>query len=168
MSSVEKGRVKRVLWIEDSANAENLLLSMPVYLSGKYDLQIAMNATEGMRALATNEFDAVVVDVRLPPGNDVRWVAEYYQRARSAKLARLGLALLRLVLRGAPHFGEIAFPATARDPRRYGLLTVEQWEGIAMEVQELGVRWYAKNAGDPRALLHLIAAITTSGAEDDQ
>jgi DNA-binding NarL/FixJ family response regulator len=160
---------QRVLWIEDSAHHENTILAVPVYLSGKYDLQIALNATDGMLALQKHDFDAIVVDIRLPPGDDARWIDLFYNLGRSGKAARLGLRLLRLALGEASSDWSVLFPSTARDAAKYGILTVESWNDIAGEATSLGVANYSEKGGsDPRALLSLIERILSNrfkGAE---
>jgi len=113
-----------VLWIEDGAFAEMSQMSAPIYVSGKYDLVIAENATEGLQQLMREdkEFDTIIVDIRLPPGDDETFLKLYYDRNESKVAARLGLALLKRVLKDGeknqilPHH---------REAKRFGIFTVE-------------------------------------------
>lgn len=152
--------IKDILWIEDSAYNENTQLAAPVYLSGEYDLTIALNATEGMEKLRAGTFEAVVVDIRIPPGENERFLSSYYQLNRDNKATRLGLKLLEVVLgRHDSSWGE--FPATARDKSRYGVLSVESGAEFRAALENLGVAVYRDRAGgrDPELLLNMFEEI---------
>jgi len=60
----------KVLWVEDSARLELRNLTGPIYISGEYDMNLAEDATTAVRYLLTKEYDAVILDMRLPPGID--------------------------------------------------------------------------------------------------
>lgn len=158
---------RRVLWIEDSAFNENTMLATPVYLSGKYDLTIALTATDGYDALQRQEFDAIVVDIRISPGDDQRWVDTYYRSFESLKAARLGLKLLDVVLTGPKEQWRELLPATARDPERYGVLTVEGINELRHDLSRLGVSVYRDKGRSetPDTLLQMLEEITNRHAE---
>lgn len=89
---------KRVLWVEDSARFELANVLGPVYASHQYDLTLAQNATTAADYLARRQFDAIIVDIRLPPGTNDYW-REIFQNAGSDRTnAKLGLALLGWLL----------------------------------------------------------------------
>jgi hypothetical protein len=158
---------KKVLWIEDGAFGEVSILAAPVHLSGEYQLEYAFSATEAMQQLRRQEFDAVIVDIRIPPGDDAMWQKAYRTAGANNRAARLGLQLLETVLGGAAAFTE-NLPAATRDRHRYGVLSVESWKSLEQELNRLGVtRHRDKGSGDdPRVLLDLIDDIV--GAHDVQ
>ncbi|HEX3069284.1 MAG TPA: hypothetical protein VHX14_12000 [Thermoanaerobaculia bacterium] len=150
---------RRVLWVEDSAFGENGALLTPVVLSGRYDIRTAVTATAGLMELTRLEFDAVIVDIRILPGSDPRWIDEYSNKGRSSKAARLGLRLLEVVL-GEPGvaWSNEKVPDEARDPLKYGVLTVEAKESLSADLDRLGVIAYRNKhaAASARLLLELI------------
>ena len=127
----------RVLWIEDGAFSELMSLGAPIYSSGLYDLTIALTAGEGYQHLLGKEFDAVIVDIRLPPGSDPFFIKAFKQ-LNSKVAARLGLRLLQRVL--APT-GEHTVPDWI-NPKRFGVFTVETLVEIEHELEELGIKVY--------------------------
>lgn len=128
----------RVLWIEDGAFAEMQFMSAPIYVSGKYDLVIALNATDGLEQLLQKEkrFETIIVDIRLPPGNDEEFTNLFNDRADSKAAARLGLALLKRVLKRGEQIG---VPDYHRQPHRFGIFTVEGPNELAEDLNELGI-----------------------------
>lgn len=152
--------IKQVLWIEDNAYTENTQLAAPVYLSGDYDLTIALNATEGTEKLRTGNFEAIIVDIRIPPGEDKRFWTPYYQHYRDNKAARLGLKLLEVVLGNGDEAWE-KFPPEACDKSRYGVLSVESGAEFCAALEKLGVAIYRDRASgrDPELLLKMIEEI---------
>src|SRR5262249_47815261 len=145
-------------WIEDGAYNENTSLATPVHLSDDYGLSIAVDATQGMQHLRERVFDAIVVDIRIPPGDDPRWIEIYYDLFRRREAARLGLKLLQIVLgRPEPLFHE-PLPSAAKDAHRYGVLSVEGRTDLLTQLTPLGVSvCYDKGRGDdPDVLLKVI------------
>lgn len=64
----------KILWIEDGAYADLQELVVPIYIQGRHDLTIALDASEGCGHLLQTQFDAVIVGRRIPPGNDRGWI----------------------------------------------------------------------------------------------
>lgn len=146
---------KKILWIEDSANDEMLFLATPVHLTGEFDLQVALNATEALARLqGPAEYEAVIVDLRIPPGSDRRWIKIY---DGTQKGSRLGLVLLRAVLgKDGPDWKlQFSKPHLIKDPLRYGVLSVENVAGDVAELEVL----YRDKSDDVNALLRLIREI---------
>jgi CheY-like chemotaxis protein len=150
-----------VLWIEDSAFSENTILATPVHMSGEYELVFALSATEGIQKLCERAYDAVIVDIRLPAGDDPRWIDMYYDLGGTDKAARLGIKLLEIVLGTRNVQWGDPFDDSARDRRRYGVLSVENGADLQEELSRIGVRaWRDKGGGDdPDVLLGLIGTI---------
>lgn len=131
----------KVLWVEDGAFSELKDMSGLVYVSGKYDLAIALDATDGLRQLMRKDkvFDTVIVDIRIPPGSDEQFFRLYSDRGESKVGARLGLALLKRVLTEGEREG---VPAPHREALRFGVFTVEGHDELAEDLQRLGVKVY--------------------------
>ena len=132
-----------VLWIEDGAFAEMSQMSAPIYVSGKYDLVIAETATEGLQELmrTDKEFGTIIIDIRLPPGDDKDFLKIYYDKNESKVAARLGLALLKRVLKDEENN---LVPPHHRDVKRFGIFTVEGHGELvddlkALELQDIKV-----------------------------
>jgi len=151
---------KVVLWIEDGAFNELTMLATPVYLSGEYELAFAFSATEALQQLERREFDAVVVDIRIPPGDDSRWVNAHYEAGSQNSASRLGLRLLEVVLGGDSEWTRHLQPG-ARDRTRYGVLSVESGRELQADLERLGITCYRDkgNGRGPDALLHAIESI---------
>lgn len=147
-----------VLWIEDGAFAEMDRMSAPIYVSGEYDLVIAIDATEGLHALmrSDKEFDTIIIDIRLPPGEDPEFLKLYYNRGESKVAARLGLALLELVLKDGE---KNQIPPHHREAQRFGIFTVEgpgelEDDLKALELEDLKV--YQKRETNSKYMLREI------------
>ena len=131
----------KVLWVEDGAFAEMQKMSAPIYVSGKYDLVIAIDATEGLQQLRqkAKQFETIIVDIRLPPGTDLEFQKIYKDRNESRTASKLGLALLRRVLKEGEK-NEI--PEHHQEPQKFGIFTVEGYTELQAELRRLGVRVY--------------------------
>lgn len=154
-------RKHRVLWIEDGANAEMALAAGPVYSDGHYDLIIAPDVSEGIRYLQDNEFDAVVVDIRLVPGNRKNWIDLNKEFGSDKVQARLGIHLLYSFLR--PETAKVKLKNVPRwvRPERFGVLSVEPQAQIDADLKALGVTAYAEKntAKDKNVLKDIIVKI---------
>lgn len=150
--------IKKVLWIEDDAFNELARLATAVHFEADFDLQYAVSATEAMDKLCGCEYDAVVVDVRIPPGDDPRWAALYYKAGADNKAARLGVQVLQNVL-GREKEWVAGLPVAARNPKLYGVLSVDSWQDIRLDLEPVGVTLYRNKNEDKRVLLTIIEAI---------
>jgi len=153
---------KKILWIEDSAFVDLQHLTGPVYVSGQYDLVLAVNAAEGIQQILQTPFEAVVVDIRIPPGDDKEWINIYFQADKKKINAHLGLEVLYTLLR--PDIARVKLgkpiPGWVK-PHRFGLLTVETPKEIEKAKEELKISIYQqKTAQLPfTALLEIIEKI---------
>lgn len=143
----------RVLWIEDSARFELRNLVGPLFFSGKYDFNLAEDVTTAVHFLRIKEFDAVIVDIRLPPGIDDHW-QKHYRKSGADKLhAQLGLKLLRWLLQKEPDVYPEPPPVWVA-PQKIGVFTVESPQEILSHLNELGIAVYRqKTAGLPDTIL---------------
>jgi hypothetical protein len=135
----------KILWVEDQTSEDLVELAACVYATGKYDLVVAGDATEAIRQLIRSEYDAVVVDVRIPPGIHPVWTRLFNKRGEDKTSARLGLAVLQSVLRPERAPVSLGLQVPTWIPQgnfRFGMLTVEARVDFATELEELGVLVY--------------------------
>ncbi len=136
----------RVLWVEDSARLELRKLTGPIYISGEYDMNLAEDATSAVRYLQSKEYDAVILDMRLPPGIDDYWIKLYQQRGEDKADARLGLEVARWMLNGRADF-PFAPPQWVKT-YHVGVFTVENDAALHARLKELGIKVFQhKTAG---------------------
>ena len=138
----------RVLWIEDDARFGLAQLAGPVYVHGGYDLTVAGDVSTAIARLSEDRFHAVIVDIRLPPGDDPKWQALYSRAGRDKVYARLGQHLLRSLL-GRP---EAKVPLEDRPPwltpETLAVFTVERQWDIQKELEELSIQIYEQKKAD--------------------
>ena len=128
----------RVLWVEDGARFELASLCGPVFYNRNCDLTLAEDVTTAVEHLFLDEWDALIVDVRLPPGVNPHW-RRHYERTGSAKVnAQLGLKLIRWLLRGEASIFPEAPPKWVRADR-IGVFTVESRAELGRDLDELGI-----------------------------
>lgn len=143
----------RVLWIEDSARFELKNLVGPLFFSGKYDFNLAEDVTTATHFLHAKEYDAVIVDIRLPPGIDVHWQKHYRSSGADKVHAQLGLKLLRWLLAKDTTIHPDNPPRWIA-PHKVAVFTVESPQEIANHLKELNVQLYQqKTTGLPDTIL---------------
>ena len=154
--------MKRVLWIEDNALSDLQHVVGPVLVEGRYDLVIAENASEGIAQImdGDNSFDAVIVDVRLPPGDDPRWIKLYRDGGENRTNARLGLEIIRLLL--LPNAGD----KHERIPdwvkvAKFAIFTVESQREVQKALETLNVVYEQKTAQtSTRVILEILEKLS--------
>ena len=150
--------IYKVLWIEDGAYGDLPDLIGPVVVDGGYDLDIALNATEGVEKILSDEYDCVIVDIRLQPGEDRRWIDIYNHPEKNKDAARLGLLVLRSLLK--PEKSDVKLDGIEEKkwvvPARFGVLTVENQGEVENDLSELNIgkkAYRQKNKGPSVNLL---------------
>src|SRR6185295_1880176 len=114
-------------WIEDNASSQFEYMATPVMLDGRFDLVIATSASEGMDSLRKRgPFGIVIVDVRLPAGDDPLW-REFAQAHGTDQDPCLGLELLRQLFLKDNNHQKFGPPVGWAEPDRFGVLTVENY-----------------------------------------
>lgn len=132
----------KVLWIEDGAFVEVASFAGPVLIAMKYDLHVAIDVSDAIKQIKSTEFDVVIVDIRLPPGNDTEWENLYSKSAYNKIGARLGIQLLLSLLKpgkAAVKLNEI--PAWI-SPDKFGIFTVESEVELETELKELNIKCF--------------------------
>jgi hypothetical protein len=146
----------KVLWIEDGARFELASLCGPVFYKGLCDLTLAEDVSTAVDHLEANEWNAVIVDIRLPPGSSPHW-RRLYRRTGSDKVhAQLGLKLVEWLVRGDSEICPDAPPIWIR-PQRIGVFTVESWREVGDHLKSLGIETFQqKLANLPDTILEEI------------
>jgi hypothetical protein len=137
----------RALWIEDGARSELSHLSGPVLYDGRIELVLAEDLTTAVEYLLEEEFDAVVVDVRLPPGDDPYWKEQHRRAGRDKVHAQLGLQLLRWLLDAEDKPG-LASPPSWLDAKRIAVFSVDTESEISGTLNDLGIEVIQQKRAD--------------------
>jgi hypothetical protein len=144
----------KFLWIEDGATADLRRLLAPILVDGLYDPIIALDVSEGIRQLRVHEFSAVIVDIRIPPGDHPAWINLYNQLGKNKARARLGLKLLTSLFKPQDDDIEIADMPTWVTPEKFGVLTVESQNEVESSLRDLNITVYRqKTAETPKTIL---------------
>lgn len=154
---------RKVLWIDDGALGELSELLGPIVVDGSYDLAIATNASDGIARIMQTEFAAVIVDIRLPPGNDKNWTSVYYDTGENKSAGRLGLLILRSLLKPENSKIKLNIPSWVR-PDVFGVFTVENRREVETELDELSVKVFRQKNINPSntTLLDLVKEVITA------
>jgi hypothetical protein len=138
----------RVLWVEDDARFGLAQLAGPVYVNGGYNLVVAGDVSTAVARIVEERFDAVIVDIRLPPGEDQAW-HKLYGNARHDKVyARLGLHLLHSLLGQPDAKVPLQICPDWLTPRSLGVFTVESHQEIEEDLKQLGIHVYQQKRAD--------------------
>lgn len=176
---------KRVLWVEDSARFELASVLGPIFASHRYDLTLAENASTAAEYLRRRQFDAIIVDIRLPPGPHRYWRSIYKNAGSDRTNAKLGLALLSWLLASGQDNGQDngqgnsksksvpsgddsapRRPAWQIPPQQIGVFSVENRGEIGDDLQDLGVSiQHEKRPGLPDTILLDIVTEILGAAE---
>jgi hypothetical protein len=156
----------KVLWVEDSARFDLASLLGPIYASRRFDLTLAENATAASAQLLRRRFDAIVVDIRLPPGEHPYWNNIFKSAGADRANAKLGLALLGWLfgaaVPGAPKplgNGQSVprLPEWKVRPQQIGVFSVESRLEIGHTLEQVGVTiMHEKRPGLPDTILRQI------------
>jgi CheY-like chemotaxis protein len=146
-----------VLWIEDSARFELRNLVGQLFFGGKYDFNLAEDVTSAIDLLRAKEYDAVIVDIRLPPGIDPEWRKLYQATGFDRVHAQLGLKLLRWLLTRDNSIHPTAPPEWIK-PEQVAVFTVESKGEIQTHLDDLGITVFRQKSAGLRdtVLLELI------------
>jgi hypothetical protein len=155
---------RRVLWIEDGAYGDLPDVIGPVVVDGGFDLDIALDATGGVEKILANEYQCVIVDIRLPPGSDTKWIEIYNHPNKYKDAERLGLLVLRSVLTPEQSVVRVAnIPAWVHKnkSKRFGVLTVENQNEVESDLDELKIKVYRQKSRRPsvNTLLELVEEV---------
>lgn len=167
---------RKILWVEDSARFELASMVGPVLASRRYDLTLAENASTAAERLLRTRYDAIIVDIRLPPGVDPYWVDIFKSAASDRVNAKLGLALLSWLFgakeAGATHTrnGNRVPPlpdAWRVLPQQVAVFSVENKSEIGSTLELFGVTvMHEKRPGLPDTILLKILSEVLAQSSD--
>lgn len=126
---------KKIIWIEDEANDKLSVKRNYVLLNSDYELTLAFNTSEAEKALSNDVFDAIIVDVRLPPGEEKKWNKIYDDCLPQRKYEIMGLKLVKEILAK-----ESSIKPANKAASKIGLFTVEYWDALESELTPLGLK----------------------------
>ncbi|MCP4632921.1 MAG: hypothetical protein GY855_08330 [candidate division Zixibacteria bacterium] len=162
---------KKVLWIEDGVTFDAQKFVGPVIHSRKYDLTTVITISDAIRKIQKEEFDIIIFDIRMQPGDIPEWEKLYQDMKQPAlRRERLGLILLYCFLR--PDLEkeiELNEKYSWVKPGMIGIFSVEKEEELSEHMQKWGITFYRnKNAKTPiTTLLKLIDEIVGKGIENN-
>ena len=143
-----------ILWVEDSARFELASVLGPFYASRRYDLTLAENASAASEYLARRRFDALIVDIRLPPGPIPFWRRLHENAGSDRTNAKLGLELLNWLFNGTKVKESPDRPSWEVTPKQVGVFSVENRLEVGGELESLGVSVvHEKRPGLPDTIL---------------
>ncbi|GAB4481893.1 MAG: hypothetical protein Kow00124_30120 [Anaerolineae bacterium] len=157
----------KVLWIEDES-IDLARQAAAVYSQVIYRMRIAHTATEAVAILDTAkdiQYDAIIVDMRLEPGEDERWQQLSRQRTRHGRRVLLGQELTYSLL-GHEKARVRLNPGPLIEARQLGFMTIEPARELLPFMKQIGLaeefkqRYVNKTDALPHdALLQLIRYI---------
>jgi hypothetical protein len=155
-----------ILWIEDSAFVDLRRLAGPVCANSEFNLDVCLNAADAMDTLMKKKYSAVIVDIRIPPGNNQHWIDYFNERGSNIKAARLGIQLLYAFLDTPDpklHLGNLPKQDWIMGDR-FGIYTVESYNELVIDLINLKIRvFHQKMTPTPRRmLLDIISELKTN------
>ena len=131
---------KKILWIEDAANKGLSIFTSPVHRSIKYDLYSVLSISEAVEKINKIQFDVVIVDVRMLPGDDQKWINLYNKFSKNKQSAKLGLHFLYSLFKQSISIVQIDNIPTWIEPNKFAVFTVEP--DLEKELNEMGIKVY--------------------------
>jgi CheY-like chemotaxis protein len=130
---------KKILWVEDGARFELAFLTAPIYYKGIHDLTIAEDVSSAINYCSFQEFDAIILDLRLPPGGKRDWYSLFKKFGEDKLAAKLGVHFLHSILGVPPIKIKIKTIPEWIQPNRIGVFTVEKFDENKTEMNKLNI-----------------------------
>jgi hypothetical protein len=158
----------KVLWIEDGAFVEVSSFAAPLFNQMIYDLVVAIDVSNAVKQIIDTQFDAVIVDIRIPPGIDQDWENLYSKSGYNKIGARLGIQLLFSLLKHESAAIKLDDIPKWVKPEKFGIFTIESKAEVKNDLEALGITFFQqKKTNLPNtALLELIEKIINSSKKD--
>ncbi|MCL5037434.1 MAG: hypothetical protein M1269_10005 [Chloroflexi bacterium] len=143
----------KVLWIEDQYSTDLNKLYGPIYTSRRYDFVAAQDVSDGIDQIMKSEFQAIIADIRIPPGKKEEWIELFNQSGGHKDFARLGLHLLYSLLGHEKAKVKIENIPGWLEANRIGVFSVESSEELK-DLKEMNIRVFQqKTTGLPKTIL---------------
>ena len=158
----------KVLWIEDGAFVEVSSFAAPLFNRMIYDLAVALDVSAAVNKIIETQFDAVIVDIRIPPGIDPEWERLYSKSGYNKISARLGIQLLFSLLKPESAAIKLDNIPSWVSPGKFGIFTVESEAEVRNDLEYLGIKFFQqKKTNIPNtAILELIEKIIKSSNKE--
>ncbi len=118
-----------ILWVEDETDTRLVERKTRIEGSGKYDLDIARNATEGEKFAKSKMYDLIIIDIRIPPGEGEKWKLYHFDLKNKDLKDRLGILLIKFLL----------LEKVIKNDR-IGVFTIERWSEIEILLEGSEIR----------------------------
>jgi hypothetical protein len=157
----------KVLWVEDDARTSLARLAGPVYVTGKYLLEIASDVSTAIDYLSEKEYEVIIVDIRLPPGDDPQWVRCYLNGGGDKIRTRLGLQLIGSLLRDPNASVQLEESLDWITPAKIWVFTVESEAEIQADLRRYRIdgQYRHKRADLADFILLQIIELALSGSK---
>lgn len=157
---------KYILWIEDDAAYNLQRLAIPIVMHRDYDLTLAVTISEAIHFLQRQTYDAIIVDLRMPPGRERHWIKLDQRLAHAGEPPRLGLHLLLNLFDRPQTNGKIDLHDVRKHSiQKFGILSIDPMTAVQNQLQDINFdenHYKQKTAGmDSSILLQLVRTITT-------
>jgi hypothetical protein len=151
---------KIVLWIDDQATISGSKFFGPIAMTGKIQLVPVLNASEALNLILTKQYDAIIVDVRIPPGDHQGFHEYHIKKGCANQESRLGIQLLYMVFNPTdnpldiePNMQLEHYPDWLK-PEMVGLFTCETDNILKSDIEKLRIKHYRfKSATSGKTLL---------------
>lgn len=153
----------RFLWIEDALESDLQEVLNHLYVDGIYHPVHTTTATDGYNKLIADRFDAVIVDIRIPPGSDKRWRDLYMKFGERKDEARLGMHLLDGLFRPASvEIRNLVCPDWLL-PQRVGIISVESSLELGIPSKRWGIDQYLRKGSqlDPEQVISMLTVLVS-------
>jgi CheY-like chemotaxis protein len=149
-----------ILWIEDEALYQLNALMGPVLFNYRtHNLELATTASDAQKFLCNSSFDVIIVDMRIPPGENPTWKNIYKSQGNDKNKARLGAYLIQWMIGHLNGLSQelpiLPHPIPAH---RIAIFTAEEAKSV-QNLLNLGISVYQpKDSNYPDDILIRIAA----------
>lgn len=151
----------KFLWVEDNATTDLKSMLVPVLNDGRFEPVIAVTVADGLHRLWENEYAAIILDIRLPPGNNLRWAELYNSFGQKKHAGQLGFELLKSLLSEPDSEIKLSKRPKWLKPSIFGVLTVENDPTIKEFLSARGIPHEQKTVrASARTLLNMVERIT--------
>jgi hypothetical protein len=149
---------RKVLWVEDGARADFQQMLGPVYARREFELVVALNASHAITHLKKSQFDVIIVDIRIPPGEAEEWRELHHQGDHNNANARLGLDLLYCLLVPEAARINLAWRPEWISPEKFAVFTVESRAEVQDDLDQMKIEVFRRKETEMgnRVLLDVI------------
>ncbi len=120
----------QILWIEDEADTSLLEFRTKLEMNFDYNLEVVRTASDAILQLKENVFHAIVIDVRIPPGEEESWSKLYIDGKNGLQFEQLGIHLIHEILKH-----DSIVHKDNQNAKKIGIFSIEQIN----DIQEISI-----------------------------